>query len=130
MSLSERVKQFSDGFAILTAWLGSGAETVSPELAQSRCDTCLQCPQNIDVAPLTERAAVEIRRQVALKDHLNLVLIGEKKLHTCGPDPDNEKRKGCGCVLKLKVHLPISRIKPDPNELENFNEQCWLRYEQ
>lgn len=117
-TLIDKVRQFSDGFAILCRWLGSGAETVSPELAQSRADVCLKCPKNKNIAPLTVEAAMEIRRQVSLKNHLYLILKGEENLHTC---------EACSCVLKLKCWLPMSRIRPDPNEMEKFHPDCWLR---
>lgn len=119
-NLIERVKQYSEGVKILTDWLGSGAITVDPATAQRRANVCLKCPMNVKESPATEAIADAIRKQVEIKNRLNIRVDGEKSLHTC---------TGCGCVNRLKIWLPIERILPTPEELPKFDAACWLHTE-
>lgn len=120
MNLTEKAKQFRDGILVLSEWLGSGARTVHPDLAQARADICLSCPMNIPVGKLTSNVALAIRKQVELKNNLQLRVKGEKSLMQC---------KGCGCILRLKVHVPIENLGLDEIELQKYPEHCWMRKE-
>lgn len=118
--LTERVAQFAEGARILTDWLGSGAITVDPATAQRRADICLKCPMNVNESFTAEAIAAAVRKQVEIKNHLQLRVDGEKGLHTC---------TACGCVTRLKVWVPLERILPDAEELPKFDPGCWLRNE-
>lgn len=118
--LLERIKQFADGAKILTDWLGSGAQTVDHATAQRRANTCIACPMNVDESFTSEKIADAVKKQVEIKNHLQLRVDDEKSLHIC---------KACGCVNRLKIHVPLERIKPEDDEMKNFHENCWLRSE-
>ena len=120
MNLLETARQYVNGVSILKDWLDAGGITVDKELAQSRANICLKCPKHNDNWSIVESVAVEIRKQVGLKNHLNLKISGEKQLHICG---------ACQCVLKLKVWLPLANILPEPEERDKFDKSCWLLLE-
>lgn len=120
MSLIDRAKKFANGVRIVTDWLGSGGETVHPNLAQTRADVCVRCPQHTSGWKLLESSAQAIKEQVGIKSKLQLRVKGEKSLHFCSV---------CGCAMKLKVWLPIGRIKPHDDEIDKFPLHCWLRKE-
>lgn len=119
-NLLDRAKQFKEGAKILSEWLGSGAVTVDPATAQRRADVCLKCPLNVDESFTSELIAATVRKQVEMKNHLKLRVNGEKSLHIC---------KACGCVNRLKIHVPLERILPDADELPKFDPSCWLHTE-
>jgi hypothetical protein len=120
MNLLDRAKQFTEGATILAAWLGGGGETVPIQMAQKRADICLKCPLNKPLSVVNETIAKAIKAQLEIKSKLNLRVNGEKSLRSC---------EACGCVTKLKIWVPLQRIKPDPDELEKFHQDCWLRNE-
>ena len=117
MNLIERAKQITDGVAVLTDWLGSGGHTVEPSLAQKRADICKGCAMNSNSFAIVEVVANAIKRQLEVKNHLDLRVKGEKSLHIC---------QGCGCAVRLKIWLPIEKIKPEPEERQKFDPACWL----
>lgn len=126
MNIFEKAKQYLNGVAILTDWLGSGARTVSPKQAQDRADICTGritgagCPNNVKEFEVTEAVSRGIRHQVELKSKLQLRVQGEKMLHTC---------QNCGCPLKLKVWLEIQQLGLDKGEVEKLPEICWMKAE-
>ena len=117
-NLIERAKQFKEGTKILTEWLGQGANTVDWRTAQRRADICLKCPLNQKDSVVTSAIADAIKRQLEIKNKLQLRVVGEKSLHTCS---------GCGCVTRLKIWLPLQNILPTPEEMPNFDDSCWLK---
>lgn len=117
MTLIERAERLNDGIQTLRDWLGDGAQTVSHDHAQLRASRCLQCPKHSETAYIKEAIAGEIKRQVELKNHLELRVFGEKRLHVC---------EACGCAMKLKVWLPLERILPDEDEKAKLDPQCWI----
>lgn len=120
INLIEQAKKFSDGARTITAWLNGGADTVSKADAQRRADVCLKCPMNQPGGKVSDAIAAAIRKQVELKNHLQLRVDGEKSLMTC---------TGCGCVLKLKIWIPIDKLGLDKEELAKFDSCCWMRDE-
>lgn len=120
MSLIDKAKNFANGVRTLTEWLGSGGQTVHQNLAQTRADVCFQCPNNVAGSDIVEATALAIREQVELKNKLQLRVKGEKSLAFCSV---------CTCCLRLKVWLPIERIKPADDEIDNYPLHCWLRKE-
>lgn len=117
MNLTERASQIVNGAKVLVDWIGHGGVTVDTEIAQFRADICLKCPMNVRDWPFLESVATAIKKQIGLKNHLQLRVTGEKGLHFCS---------GCGCVNKLKIWLPLEKILPEPEERGNFDERCWL----
>ena len=65
---------------------------------------------------LTASVVLLVRRQIELKNQMQLRVDGEKSLHICEP---------CGCVLKLKVHVPISFVK-ETTDREGLHADCWI----
>ena len=82
MNLIERAKQFKVGAETIMEWLGAGAITVHPTLAQGRADVCLKCPLNVHESSITEAMAAAIKKQVEIKNKLQLRVNGEKFLCT------------------------------------------------
>ena len=117
MNWTERVSQIANGAKVLADWLGHGGITVDKEVAQSRADICLKCPKHVKDWPILESAADAIKRQIEIKNHLDLHVRGEKSLHFCA---------GCGCVCRLKIWLPLENILPEPEERAKFDPNCWL----
>jgi hypothetical protein len=66
--------------------------------------------------------ASAIKKQVELKNKLNMRVLGEKQLLKC---------QGCGCVLRLKVFVPIETLSQhlDENDLKEFDPRCWVTAE-
>lgn len=117
MNFFERASQLISGAKTLTDWLGAGGMPVGNELAQSRADVCLKCPMNVKDWDMIESIADAIKKQVELKNHLNLRVDGEKSLHICS---------ACGCVMRLKVHVPLRLCLPEANERDKYHPSCWI----
>jgi hypothetical protein len=117
MNWTERVSQIVNGAKVLGDWIGHGGIPVEKEVAQARADICLKCPMNVRDWPLLESVAAAIKKQIGLKNHLQLRVTGEKGLHFCA---------SCGCVNKLKIWLPLENILPEPDERVKFDPNCWL----
>lgn len=117
MTLIQRAEQLKDGIKTLNEWLGDGAQTVSQDHAQLRANVCLKCPKHSETAYIKEAIAGEIKRQVELKNHLELRVSGEKQLHVC---------EACGCAMRLKIWLPLESILPDEDEKAKLDERCWI----
>lgn len=120
MNLIEKAKQLAEGVKTLSEWLGSGGETVGRPHAQQRANVCLKCPNNVREGAFTEAVALAIKKQLELKNHLELRVTGEKRLHTC---------QGCGCALRLKIHVPLKNLGLDAEELKAYPDPCWMRNE-
>lgn len=121
MNLIERAKQYAEGAAVIADWLGAGGDTVEPDQAQRRANICLTCPLNRVEGIVAPVIAEEIRRQLEIKHKLNLHVGGETGLKGCA---------ACGCETRLKIWVPLDRIKPEGDEIEKFDEHCWLRTEE
>jgi hypothetical protein len=127
MAVLERVavvnplKQAQQLYRTRRAWLGEGG--VPSPRAQHRANVCLQCPHN-EARPLEElfKGAVAgvVRRQLEVKGKLGLKVEGEEGLHVCGL---------CGCVLRLKVHVPLDVARTNTPDWQGFPAHCWLRTE-
>jgi hypothetical protein len=120
MSLFEIVKQYKHGAETITAWLGSGGQTVTQRHAQQRADVCLKCPMNVSSFLPTKAIAIAVKNQLEIKSKLQLRVIGEKSLQTC---------RGCGCILRLKIWIPLENLGIKDGELDNFVPECWMRKE-
>jgi hypothetical protein len=95
--------------------------------AQKRANTCINgengegCPFHVPLGIVKKTIALAIKKQVELKNRLNLRVSGEKSLQKCS---------GCGCVLRLKVWMPVENLGMDENELQSYPGFCWMRTEQ
>lgn len=116
-TLFEKAKQLTNGAIILTEWLGEGGHTVGRDLAQERANICLDCPQNMKEWPILETVADKVKQIVQVKNHLQLRVSGERRLHVCS---------GCSCALRTKIWLPLEKILPEPEERRKFDKSCWL----
>jgi hypothetical protein len=111
---------------VLTSWLGDGGKPVPTPLAQSRANVCKTCPLNC-AGKWWESAkhiiADEIKRQLELKHDMRIGISDEDDLYMC---------KGCGCCLRLKIHVPIKHIVEHSSEetMNKYPAHCWIKTEQ
>jgi len=124
--LSE-IRKDAAGAALLADWLGHGLDVVPMTVARQRAQTCLDnhCQENR--APrwwetLQNTIALTIRRQLEIKNKLDLRLSTEEHLHMC---------RKCGCCLKLKVWVPFDHIRSHlhPTLADTFPNYCWIKKE-
>lgn len=120
INIIDQAKKFAEGAQTIKDWLNNGADTVSKADAQKRANVCLKCPMNQPGGVVSSTVAAAIRKQVELKNNLKLRVDGEKSLLTC---------TGCGCVLRLKIWLPLENLGVDKDELGKFDPSCWMREE-
>lgn len=120
MTMLDRVKHTANGARVLFEWLGDGQEVVSQELAQERAKICIQCPKNVRGGVVTKAIAWAIKEQTDLKNDLQLKVDGEKSLHSC---------RVCTCWLRLKIWLPIEKLRKEQSENELYPTFCWQRNE-
>lgn len=106
---------------LMSSWIGDGLRPVHREDAQKRANVCLSCPHNKGdwTEIFKNKVALTIRRQIELKNKMNMRVDGEKSLHLCGV---------CHCVLRLKVHVPIEFINEttDDKTMKEFPSHCWV----
>lgn len=117
MSYWEDAKKIAGGPETLSEWIGSGGMIVDASESQARAEICAICPKNVKRYSFLKPIANAVRRHMALKNQLKIEVRGEERLHIC---------EACCCVLRLKVHLPMSRIRPTDDERKNYHPDCWL----
>jgi hypothetical protein len=112
----QQAKQF---YRTRTQWLGEGGEPSKD--AHERAKACLLCPHNVK-RPLEElfkgAVAEAVRQQVELKSAMKVETPLDDALHICNL---------CGCVLKLKVHVPLKHARDNTPDWEKFPDWCWLK---
>lgn len=125
MNLLDQARKITHGIAVITEWLGSGGVVADPKEAQDRADICngknptgRRCKHNVMDHGFTEKAALAIKEYLKVKNRLQLRVRGEKTLGTC---------EICSCVLRLKVHVPQSKIATEltDEEKEILPKFCW-----
>ncbi len=110
----------------LTSWLNDGAPVVAAELAQKRGEICAQCPLNVEpnwVEKITHLpVAAAIKKMMEIKHDLKIGVAAEKDLSLC---------KACGCVLRLKIHEPLTYIAEhtSPETYQKLHPACWITTE-
>lgn len=122
MKLFNRFKADTKALAVLTSWLGEGAKVVDKPTAEARSQVCLSCPMHTAAHALEESAANVVLGILRIKNQAELVLENEHRLAMCSV---------CGCVLRLKLWLPIDKIKLETS-VEEFNrlwKNCWIKLE-
>lgn len=113
------------GLAVLQDWLGSGMVPVPAKQSESRAAICTSCPMNEKGGWWNfakDALASEIRKQIGLKQQLNVSTTLDDFLGTC---------KVCSCNLPLKVHVPTAHVKEHttPEQLAAFPYHCWVKAE-
>ena len=112
------LRQAKQLYATRRDWLGEGG-VPAPD-AQQRAGICVQCPYN-EARPFEEAfkgvVATAIRQQLELKSKLKLHVEGEERLHVCTL---------CGCMLTLKVHVPLHIARENTPDWQNYPNYCWL----
>lgn len=121
--LVETVRHLKDGAQILSDWLGEGAYPVPSEQAESRAAVCRLCPLNepSSFSSWVKRGVAQvIRAHLFWKNRLSLPT--DKTIGMCA---------ACGCVLNLKVWVPLKHILDTlPQEdLDRLHPGCWVRKE-
>src|SRR4029079_154902 len=102
-----------------SSWLGEGGQPVARPLAQARAAICATCPLNQPHTLwelLAAPAIATVTRQLQMKDELGLKLEGEEQLHVC---------EACGCVLSLKVWVPLRHIM-ETTDYDKLHPKCWI----
>lgn len=119
------LSMLANGESVLRDWVGDGMIPVPLEQAQSRANTCADCIFNQEKVPLafiSGPIAEIIHAQLKKKSEMGVLVNNEDALRNCAI---------CGCVLKLKVHVPLRHIlegTPDAM-IDKFRQQanhCWL----
>lgn len=124
--------KMASGVGVLIDWLGSGGVPVDPAVAEARAQVCAVmqrpgqgqpgCPKNGQGGLsrfFTEPAAALITKQLEQRQDLKLSTSVDDKLGIC---------QACGCVNKLKVHVPIDFIKAKMSEQvqRDLDPLCWI----
>jgi hypothetical protein len=123
MNPGKIIKSAMAYFNLRREWLGDGEIPVDPATAQRRADTCLACPKHTSIPfweLLADPIALRARRQIEVKNQMNLRVDGEKSLHVCSV---------CSCVLRLKVHVPTHVVQAMREPSDIFPENCWIEKE-
>lgn len=121
-----QLKQAKEFYHLISEWLGEGGKAVNPDHSQKRADVCLKCPKNNVNTSLEslfkDAVAATIKKQLDLKNKMNLRVNGEKSLGICDV---------CGCVNRLKVHSPIKFILENTDEetMKELPSECWQKIE-
>lgn len=121
-NLRQKARSVAVGAETLVDWVNSGAEAVSPELANKRAATCVKCPLNKPgglEAFFTVPVANAVRATMEKRKQMNLSTPDDEKLFVCG---------ACLCPLQLKIHLPLGRIlsKMQPDVQAALHPECWI----
>lgn len=117
------LKEAKTAFDTYSTWLGEGLQPVEKDEAQCRTEVCLTCPKNQhDLLDEIIKGVFTniVRRQIMLRNSMNLHVEGEENLHICGV---------CHCVLELLVWVPTKTIKETKSKelLEETPDFCWQR---
>lgn len=124
VELAHRIKNDAKALAIGANWLGEGLTPVPQSLSEIRATICSKCPNNQpQVMRVEESVAEMVRKQLEVRSLMSIRTSLDSRLFVCGKTRDFP---GCGCQLKLKVHVPINII---PDEPEKFPPHCWQRTE-
>lgn len=124
--LARQAGEIVVGAKVLAEWLGEGGKPVEQALAESRGQTCINCPLNQPPGTMSrkisKKVAEKILEHVEAKNGLGLRVAGEDRLGTCD---------ACGCHLPLKIFVPIEFIADGTSKktLKQLHADCWIRSE-
>lgn len=121
-SLRGQAANVAAGANVLVEWIASGAEAVDQALAHGRAGICAQCPQNKTgdmLSFFTKPVSEAIRAALNTRNAWKLETIHDRDLGVCAV---------CNCPLKLKVHVPIAKIKArlGAETLNALPGNCWI----
>lgn len=117
------------GLNALRDWLGDNGDPVHPMVAEFRAQRCMSgndgqpCPLNKGQGWIeTAKGAVAdwIRKELELKNHMELSVTTESHLHVC---------TACGCYLPLKVWVPQHHVRAHTTKehLKQMPSYCWVK---
>ena len=117
-----RVAQVAVGAKIIIEWIKSKEEAVSQDVATDRARVCVACPKHGSgdwTRYFTEPAAAAIKLEYARRTGMNLSTPFDDRLNVC---------EACNCPMKLKVHMPIERIREglSENQRAKLDPICWI----
>lgn len=124
-STLQRAAGVVGGAETVVEWIKDGSEAVSPELANKRAAVCVTCPLNQkgDFASFfTVPVADAFRKALNFRRQIKLSTSHDDQIGVC---------TACDCVIRLKVHLPLSRIlaKMPADARDVLDKGCWIRAE-
>lgn len=123
--LPNRLKSVAAGGSVLVEWIKDGHEAVDRETSNKRASICAVCPRNGKgdftrwfTVPVSEAIRAEINR----KEQMRLSTQFDEQIEVC---------EACLCPLKLKVHMPIGRIRNNlsPESHNDLHPSCWILHE-
>ena len=126
VNIIDEIRATASGAATLNDWLGEGGVPVADWQAEARAETCEQCPLNREPfwwEHAKNKIAETVKERLVTKNKMDLRVSNEDDLGICKP---------CGCVLPLKVWVPIKHIRDhtSPEVFEALPQtNCWLRAE-
>jgi len=101
------------GLATFAEWLARGMRYVSQAEADRRAEICARCYLNVNIG-----GCAACQKMVAQ-------VIGDR---TTKYDPNIRACAVCKCVLKAKVHFPISVLDRQAKKAQPlYPEFCWLK---
>jgi hypothetical protein len=120
VAVAENIKRAAQGTSVVLDWLASGGTPVAPELAEKRAAICVACPHNTPGDWYTVAPAEIIKAALDARSDLKLATTHDAELKSCAV---------CRCLLKLKVHTPLSFIvqHTKPEIMAEFPPSiCWI----
>lgn len=121
-SFGQRSVNVVAGAEVIVEWIASGAEAVPIAIAEKRAAVCSKCPLNIHTGLeiyFTLPVANAIRSALNARREMRLETKSDDRLGICD---------ACGCITKLKVHVPIEKLWPKMNSDTRaaLDPNCWL----
>jgi len=116
----------ASGSPVIIDFVKSKEEAVPIKIATQRAEVCLACPYNQKTKSLldifTTSASEAIRKGLEQLRGWNLDVPNSDGLSICSI---------CSCPLKLKIFLPITRIRSKMSDevREQLPEWCWIKRE-
>lgn len=106
-------------FVTLGDLIGSGRPLVEPEVQEKRIQTCLACPNNVDLGACSSCGWVAARLSE---------LAGGRKIKD---EPLVHRRgcKSCGCEISIKTAYPLNVLHEVDKRLElkePYDSNCWV----
>ena len=113
VNLSLNWDDVKNGLATFSRWIATGMSYVPKKEAERRALICSRCYMNTNVSGCSAcQAAVEAITKSRKTKH-------DQYLRACGV---------CKCLLKAKVHFPLSTLdKDNPGVQELYPGFCWLK---
>jgi hypothetical protein len=105
--------EIKNGLTTFAKWIAGGCSFVDQKEADRRAEICSRCYLNMNIVGCAscQRAITEVigSRQTRF----------DNSLRACG---------ACKCVLRAKVHFPISTLDTETQKVQEiYPEHCWLK---